>query len=293
MKFIMTIEEDGMLLRQFLREKLHFSSRFMKRLTAKKGYLLINNQPVTVRYILQVGDVLNIVLPEEKRSNSIQPEKIPLQIIYEDDWLIVLNKEAGIPSIPSRLHPTGTIANGLLAYYDEQKLPYTIHVVTRLDKDTSGLMLIAKHQYSHSLLSEMQRINKIKRGYEAIVHGVLQRKEGTINLPIRRKNDSIIEREVSSDGREAITHYKLINQYERYAHVAITLETGRTHQIRVHFSAIGHPLLGDDLYGGSTDHIKRQALHCSFLQFIHPFTKEQLTFKSKLPDEIDKLLIDA
>lgn len=289
MKFIIDQEANGMVLREYLREKLQFSSRFIKKLTTKKGYLIVNDQPVTVRYVLQTGDMLEVIIPDEKRSESIQPESIPLQIIYEDDYLIVLDKPARIPSIPSRLHPTGTIANGLLAYYDEQNLPYTVHVVTRLDKDTSGLMLIAKHQYSHSLLSAMQKRNKIIRSYEALVHGKLERSEGTIEKPIRRKLDSIIEREVSPFGQKAITHYKVIRQYESFSHVAVRLETGRTHQIRVHFSAIGHPLLGDDLYGGSTKYINRQALHCANIQFIHPFTNENLTFNSELPEDLRKL----
>lgn len=290
MKYLINKEIAGMTIRQYLREKLQFSSRFIKRLTTKKGYLLINGKPVTVRYVLQIGDELEIVMPEEKRSESLVAENIPLHIVYEDDWLIVLNKEAGIPSIPSQLYPSGTIANGLLAYYNEQSLPYTVHVVTRLDKNTSGLMLIAKHQFSHSFLSEMQRKNKIKRSYEALVEGILRKSEGTIDFPIRRKPDSIIEREVSPDGQQAVTHYRVIEQYDKFTHVSILLQTGRTHQIRVHFSTIGHPLLGDDLYGGSKEKIKRQALHCAKIEFIHPFTNKLLSFTSSLPNDIQKLI---
>lgn len=291
MKFIIKNEDAGLMLRNFLREKLRFSARFIKRLTSKKGYLSINGEHVTVRYMLQAGDILHIIIPEEKRSVSMQPEKIPLDIIYEDDWLIVINKQAGIPSIPSRLYPTGSIANGLLAYYDEQNLPYTIHIVTRLDKDTSGLLLVAKHQYSHSLLSRMQRNNEILRQYEAIIHGKLAVKRGTINKPIRRKGTSIIEREVCSDGKQAITHYELIKQYAQYAHVSVRLETGRTHQIRVHFASLGHPLLGDSLYGNSESTIERQALHCATLSFVHPFTNEPLWFELTHPKEWNRILI--
>src|SRR5690625_4677943 len=169
------------------------------------GYHIVNGDHVTVRYIVKKDDVLQIKLPEEKRSSAVKPERIPLNIIYEDDWLLVINKEAGMPSIPSHIHPTGTVANGLLAHYDEQNLPYTIHIVTRLDKDTSGLMLVAKHQYSHSLLSRMQKDNQITRIYEAIATGIMTKDEQTINMPIRRKPNSIIERGVAPDGQKAIT----------------------------------------------------------------------------------------
>src|SRR5690625_2717137 len=243
MKLIIQRDDEGLLLRQYLRDKLQFSSRFIKRLTTKSGYLTINGENVTVRYKLKQGDVLRIFWPEEIRSDSMRAEKMPLQIVYEDDWIIVINKPAGIPSIPSRLHPRGTIANGLLAYYDERNLPYTIHIVTRLDKDTSGLMLVAKHQISHSILQKNQQNNDLVRIYEAIVAGILQEKRATIDRPIRRKQTSIIEREVHPSGKSAVTHYEVIKQYAQYAHVSIKLETGRTHQIRVHFASIGHTLL--------------------------------------------------
>lgn len=290
LKYIIEGEESSQSLRDYLRNKLQLSSRFIKKLTSKRGYLLINGEAVTVRQIVQKGDLLHIRIPEEKRSNSILPERLPLRIMYEDDWLIILEKEAGMPSIPSQIYPTGTVANGLLAYYDEQKLPYTIHIVTRLDKDTSGLMLIAKHQYSHSLLSQMQKENKIVRNYVAIVEGSIEQDSGSIRRPIRRKQGSIIEREVAGDGQEAITHYQVLKRYDNYTYLTIRLETGRTHQIRVHFSSLGHPLLGDDLYGGSVDMLTRQALHCQQLKFNHPITKELLQFQTSLPEQWETLL---
>lgn len=290
LKFVIEKYADGQLLRHYLRETAKLSSRFIKKLTNKRGYLLVNGERVTVRYIVRSGDVLQINFPEEKRSSTVRPERIPLKIIYEDDWLLVLDKEAGMPSIPSQIHSTGTVANGLLAYYDEQNLPYTIHIVTRLDKDTSGLMLVAKHQYSHSLLSEMQKENKITRYYKAIVEGVITKNEQTIKRPIRRKANSIIEREVAPHGREAITHFRVEQRYVTYTYVTVRLETGRTHQIRVHFASVGHPLLGDDLYGGSVHKLNRQALHCQQLQFNHPITKERLQFTSDIPKQWHPLL---
>lgn len=290
LKFVIKPEEAGQLLRSYLADHLQLSSRFIKKLTREPGYLLINGKHVTVRYIVQSGDLLQIHLPAEKRSDSVQAERLPLAIVYEDDWLLVLNKRAGMPSIPSQIHPSGTVANGLLAYYDEQNLPYTIHIVTRLDKDTSGLMLIAKHQYSHSLLSRMQTAREINRYYEAIVEGNVVADKQTISKPIGRKPSSIIEREVARDGKEAITHFQVIERFEQYTYLSIRLETGRTHQIRVHLSNEGYPLLGDSLYGGNTDQLKRQALHCAKLQFKHPITNELLTFHASIPDEWERLL---
>lgn len=291
LRFVIDEKEEDQLLRHYLRDTVRLSSRFIKKLTSKRGYLLVNGEHVTVRYIVKKDDVLQIKLPEEKRSSAVKPERIPLNIIYEDDWLLVINKEAGMPSIPSHIHPTGTVANGLLAHYDEQNLPYTIHIVTRLDKDTSGLMLVAKHQYSHSLLSKMQKANEINRSYKAIVTGELEKNEQTIKRPIRRKPNSIIEREVAPEGQEAITHYKVLKKYKQYTYVSVRLETGRTHQIRVHFASLGHPLLGDNLYGGKNLHIlDRQALHCHQLQFKHPITKKQLQFTAEIPKQWHLLL---
>lgn len=283
-------EDEGQLLRHYLRETVQLSARFIKKLTSKPGYLLINDKHVTVRYIVQTGDVLHINIPDETRSEAVQPEDIPLQIVYEDDWLLVLQKEAGMPSIPSQIHPSGTVANGLLAYYDQYNLPYTIHIVTRLDKDTSGLMLVAKHQYSHSLLSQMQKEKQIYRYYEAIVEGIVQKDTHTIQKRIRRKPTSIIEREVHESGQEAITHFRVLKRYTEYTYISVRLETGRTHQIRVHFSHEGHPLVGDELYGGSTERLDRQALHCAKLQLKHPLTNELLTFQASVPNEWHTLL---
>lgn len=291
MQFVIKEEEAGIILRHYLRERLRLSTRFIKKLTSEPGYLTINGNHVTVRYIVQSGDLLRIVLPPEKRSASIKAEQIPLHIIYEDDWLLVINKAAGMPSIPSYLHPSGTVANGLLAHYDNKQLPYTIHIVTRLDRDTSGLMLIAKHQYSHSLLSQMQKRQDIKRYYKALVGGNLREDKGRIRLPIRRKEGSIIEREVGLGGQEAVTNFRVIKRYEQFTYIKVQLETGRTHQIRVHFQALGHPLIGDSLYGGNMGMLTRQALHCTSLQFIHPITKQALSFDAPLPESWLSLLL--
>nr|WP_239534606.1 RluA family pseudouridine synthase [Priestia taiwanensis] len=268
-----------------MREK-HISKAALTDIKFKGGHLLVNDEHVTVRYIVQAGDEVEVVFPPEIRSEDMAAECIPLDIVYEDDYVLVINKEAGIPTIPSREHPTGTLANALLGYYDTIGLMSTVHIVTRLDKDTSGLMLIAKNRFVHHLLAKQQKTHKIARMYGAVVHGKVECASGTIDAPIGRKDTSIIEREVRMDGQKAVTHYIIDSIGEGYSVVTLQLETGRTHQIRVHMSHIGHPLLGDDLYGGRTDVIERQALHSKQLTFTHPFTDEQLMLHAELPEDM-------
>ncbi|MBU8790770.1 RluA family pseudouridine synthase [Oceanobacillus caeni] len=289
MKWMINSEHVGMMIRDYLKEYQRFSRRI---LTAVKleGKILINGIPQTVRYSLKEGDLLEISFPKEQVGEYMVKDEMDLSIVYEDDSVIVVDKPAGIATIPSLHHPTGTVANGILGYYEKHNIPYTIHVVTRLDRDTSGLLLIAKHRYSHSLLSTAQKAGKIKRRYKALVEGDLMKDSGTINAPIDRKEGSIIERMVKETGKRAVTHFKVEKRLPLHTLVNIQLETGKTHQIRVHFSHINHPLAGDDLYGGKTDYIKRHALHCYKLAFEHPFTKEYIQLESNLPSDMKELL---
>lgn len=270
----------------YLYDELKFSNRLIKKAKSEGNFILINGVKKTVRYVLNEGDLLHIQFAPEEKGPFMSPEPIPLSIVYEDEHVIVIDKQPGILTIPSKLHSKHTIANGLIYYYEQNHLPYTAHIVTRLDRDTSGLLLVAKHQYSHSLLAKLQNKNNIKRRYKALVHGQIEESSGKINVPIGRKLGSIIERTVTLDGREALTLYHVEKNIGPYSLVNIELKTGRTHQIRVHFSHIGHPLVGDDLYGGLTCSFKRQALHCSELKFEHPFTKKQIHIQSQLPDDL-------
>jgi 23S rRNA pseudouridine1911/1915/1917 synthase len=278
-------EEAGKVLRDFLKEQ-SISRAALVDIKFKGGHLFVNDEHVTVRYVLQVGDKVDVVFPPEIRSEEMKVDHIPLHVVYEDDYVLVINKQANMATIPSREHPSGTLANALLGYYETIGLMSTVHVVTRLDKDTSGLMLIAKNRFVHHLLAKQQKEQKIARTYAAIVHGGMTNRTGTINAPIGRKSDSIIEREVRADGQEAVTHYTVDNVCDDYSLVTLQLETGRTHQIRVHMSSLGHPLLGDDLYSGRADVMKRQALHSKQLTFKHPFTGETLTFYAELPEDM-------
>ncbi|HLR42031.1 MAG TPA: RluA family pseudouridine synthase [Pseudogracilibacillus sp.] len=287
MKWIIKKEHEGMLLRDYLSEVLELSGRLIKR--AKSGKIMINAEEKTVRYMVKAGDELSIQLAE-KRSDKMEAEAVPINILYEDDYLLVVDKAAGIATIPSRNQPSHTLANGILYYYQQSQIDATIHVVTRLDTDTSGIVLIAKNPYSHSLFARLQKQDGIKRVYQAIVHGHVYEKSATIDEAIGRKEGSIIERAVVATGQRAITHYEVMSEQDTSSILRVKLETGRTHQIRVHFSYIGHPLVGDDLYGGKQDKIKRQALHCAEVSFIHPFTKQLCQFTSELPNDMKKML---
>ena len=245
---------------------------------------------MNVRYPLQINDVLIVLFPEEKPSTGLTPERIPLDIVYEDDYVLVINKPPGMSTIPSREHPTGSLANRLIGYFQRVKLQATTHIVTRLDRDTSGLVLVAKHRHVHHLLSQQQKSGLIKRTYVAFAEGVFKTNSGRIEEPIGRSDTSIIEREVRSDGQYALTHYRVMQQFASFTFLELQLATGRTHQIRVHLSYIGHPLLGDDLYGGRTDLMNRQALHCKQLLFKHPFLNETLQLSSELPVDMVRLL---
>lgn len=277
--------DAGKLIREYVYENLHLSQRHVKAIKELPNGITVNGEERTVRYELKAGDQLIILFPTEK--TNMTAEDLALDIIYEDDWLLVINKPAGMPTIPSQLHPSGTLANGLLFYYQKKELPYTVHIVTRLDKDTSGLVLIAKHRHAHHLLSKQLQAGKISRTYEAIVHGHLANEGATIDAAIGRKNDSIIEREVRADGQAAISHYQVIERLPNHlTHVRVKLETGRTHQIRVHFAHIGHPLLGDDLYGGSAKLLPRQALHAHTILCYHPLEEKLLQWSVGLPPDL-------
>ncbi|HLR61651.1 MAG TPA: RluA family pseudouridine synthase [Lentibacillus sp.] len=286
MKWTITQQHEGVMIRSYLQQKHKFSKRMIKHIIHGGGAIKVNGTNRTVKYELNAGDVVAVTFPEERKGAMMIPEKMPLDILYEDDAVLVINKPPGRAVIPSYVHTSGTIANGVLAHYEEQGLSYTFHPVTRLDRDTSGVMLIAKHRWSHSLLSDAQKNGMISRAYYAIIEGHLQQKTGTIDAPIGRKEGSIIERTVTTRGKHAVTHYTVLNEFSHHTLVHVRLETGRTHQIRVHCSHAGYPLAGDDLYGGVTDHIDRQALHCHKLSFEHPITGEQMCFSVKMPDDM-------
>lgn len=289
LNWIIDESSAGIPIKEFLKQK-EISRIALTDIKFKGGFILVNHEEVNVRYRLNEGDSLTVIFPAEIPSEGVKAEDIPLSILYEDEFLLVVNKPAMMNTIPSREHPNGSLANALVGYYQGAGIQATSHIVTRLDRDTSGIVLIAKHRHVHHLFSKMQQNGLVKRTYEAFAGGLLVSDHGSIIEPIGRKKDSIIEREVRADGQYACTHYRVIKRYSTFTRIELGLETGRTHQIRVHMSFFGYPLLGDDLYGGNTALINRQALHCKKIQFHHPFYKEEMSFSAALPEDMTRLL---
>lgn len=276
----------------FLKEQ-GISKRLLAKIKFQGGKIFVNDKVENVLYSLKAEDSVRIIIPDEGSHETLLPDSASLDIVYEDEHLLVVNKPAGIPSIPAQYHPNGTMANRVKSYYQKQGYKdQVVHVVTRLDRDTSGLMLFARHGFAHALLDkELQKKQLIKK-YQAIISGnlALFKQHDLINFPILRDPTSIIKRQTGANGKSAETEYWVKTRNEELALVDIQLHTGRTHQIRVHFSAAGFPLVGDDLYEGEMSFsLKRQALHCGELEFIHPFTQEKLYFRQQLPQDMEKL----
>ncbi|MGV3489335.1 MAG: RluA family pseudouridine synthase [Tuberibacillus sp.] len=282
-------EDAGKLLRDFLKSDIGLSRTAMTAIK-KNGNLAINGEHVTVRYILKEKDELHIVFPKESESPGLVPEAVPLNIIYEEPAFLVVNKPAELQTVPSMRDWRQALANGILYYLKKAGLESTAHMVTRLDRDTTGLVLVAKHGFFHEAFTRMRKSGRLSREYIAIIHGHLPESEGTIDAPIGRKDGSIIERCVREDGDRAVTHYKVLKETMDDSVVSVKLDTGRTHQIRVHFSYLGHPLVGDDLYGGKRDDIQRQALHCHRLRLYSPVTEVPMIFTAPLPEDMRRLI---
>ncbi len=229
------------------------------------------------------GDALSLTLIEDAVSEHITPIQTNFSIIYEDDDILVIDKPANMPIHPSMNHHEGTLANGLMHYFNSQNIPFVFRCINRLDRDTTGLTIIAKHLLSGGILSRQVSVKSIQRTYQAICQGNVP-ENGTIDAPIARADDSTIARCVREDGEWAVTHYRRLSYCKEkdLSLVELSLETGRTHQIRVHMKSIGHPIIGDFLYNPDYTYIQRQALHSASLTFVHPITKEKMHFSAPL-----------
>lgn len=276
--------------------KVHFeiSDRLLIKLKKNKK-IYLNNTPAYVDKQIKHGDIIKIDMNFEEESENIIPVEMNLNIIFEDNYLLIINKPAGIPVHPSIAHYKNSLSNGVKYYFNTIGLNKKIRPVNRLDKDTSGIVIFAKHEYIQEHLIKQMKTSIFKKEYQAILTGHLTNKNGKIVAPIARKDGSIIEREINFEtGENAITYYMVLNEFyinnTPLSLVNFLLETGRTHQIRLHSKYLGNPIIGDTLYGKESDLINRQALHAYKISFIHPISKENIILEIDLPDDMKKIL---
>ena len=280
----------GLRIEQYLRRR-GYSYQNLARLKKMRESILLNGAWTYMRTAVKDDDILTVHIQEPESSPNIPPLKLPLDIVYEDEDIVVVNKPAGMPVHPSLNNYENSLANGLMYYYQEQGKPFIFRCTNRLDRDTSGLTVVAKHMVSSSILSSMGMRHEITREYLAIVRGALNPSEGTIDAPIGRTGSSLIERKIDfENGERAVTHYRVVEEQNGHSLISLILETGRTHQIRVHMKYIGHPLVGDYLYNPDMEYIDRQALHSHRLSFTHPVTGEKMEFTAPLPTDMRKIL---
>lgn len=275
--------------KEVLKAEFSMSDRLLLKLK-KLDKIYLNGKVTSVNHPIVENDLIECHLDYDEDNSNIVPTKISINIIYEDEAYLVVNKPAGIPVHPSMDHYTDSLANGVIFYFNQIGLKKKIRPVNRLDKDTSGIVIFAKNEYIQECLIKQMKNKQFIKKYIAIVNGNLDNLEGIINAPIARKENSIIERCVSETGDTAITHYKVLKRNDNFDVIECILETGRTHQIRVHFAYLGHSLLSDTLYGVSSPLINRHALHAYEVEFIHPITKQKVKYIADIPDDFKNIL---
>jgi len=283
MRFTITSEYEGTKAGRYLRTVCNLSARTLALLKRTQGALTVNGQLLRTIDILREGDVIEIKLPSE--SNLIVPTEGEVNILFEDEYLLIADKPAAMPVHPVKVHQNDTLANHIAYLYKGSEREFVFRAVNRLDRDTTGLVIIAKDRHTASLMHNTD----VTKHYTAVCQGIVA-ECGTINEPIKLSDNSKIVRNVAMDGQEAVTHYTRLSVLNNASLVDLVLDTGRTHQIRCHMSHIGFPLCGDDLYGGSLGFINRQALHCSSVSFIHPYTSKKICVQSELPQDMKELI---
>lgn len=281
-------EEKGRRLDQFLAEALEELTRSAAQRLAEDGQVLLNGKPLKKNYKMGGSETIEVRLPDPEPIDAV-PQNIPLDIAYEDDDLLVINKPKGMVVHPAPGNPDGTVVNAVL-YHCGDSLSgiggaFRPGIVHRIDKDTSGLLMIAKHDKAHLYLSEQLKDHTLARTYEAVVIGSLKEERGTVDAPIGRSPKDRKKMAIVPDGRRAVTHYEVIARYPGYTHIRCKLETGRTHQIRVHMASLGHPIAGDQVYGPAKSKydLQGQCLHARTLTFLHPSDGQPRLVESELP----------
>lgn len=291
--YILTKEDEELYIKEILQRRLLFSSRLIRRLKVNEGTLTLDGKAVRLRERGREGQVLICNYPEE--TSYFEPENIPLDVAYEDDDLLVINKQPFITVHPTKNYQEHTLANAISYYIREKGDTYKLRFVNRLDRDTSGLLIVAKNPHAQDFLNHEMEFDRVIKKYYAIVHGRID-EDGTVDQPIGKNPDHVARRMVREDGAPSVTHYKVLGHGKEESGQDVTLlslklDTGRTHQIRVHMDWLGHTLYGDDLYGSPAfpDKFGRQALHAYSLTFTHPKTGETINIETKMPKDMEDL----
>ena len=289
MIYKISAEENGKTVKEVLRYGAGLSLAFTKQLKFLDDGIMLNGERVTVRKTVKEGDILSLATEDIKRTDALTPTDLPLDIIYEDEDIVLPNKSANMPTHPSHNHRGDTLADALAYKYQNEDTPFVFRAISRLDRNTSGLVLVAKSRLSASRLSASMKQGNIAKTYVAVLDGRPQTDEGVIDTYIKRETESIIFRKAcqkDEGGDRAITKYKVIAASDAHSLVLAYPITGRTHQLRVHFSHVGAPILGDDMYGKESPLISRHALHASTLEFPHPSTNESIKVCAPLSEDM-------
>lgn len=295
-KFIVEDENESIRIDKYLSLEYSHLTRNRIQNLIDDGNVVVNDKIIKSNYKIKNGDNIQFTIPDAVETD-ILPEDLNLDIVYEDDDIIVVNKPKGMVVHPAPGHYTGTLVNGLM-YHCKDNLsgingelrPGIVH---RIDKDTTGLLVACKNDFAHNFIAEQLKVHSSTRKYQAICYNSINEDEGIINAPIGRSNEDRKKMAINRrNGRDAVTHYKVLGHYKKFTHIECSLETGRTHQIRVHMASINHPILGDELYGPKNCpfNLQGQTLHAGVLGFIHPSTKEYVEFEAPLPEYFVKLL---
>ena len=290
------VDEENLRLDAYIAKKEEKLSRTMIQKLIEEGDVLVNGNTKKISYKVQAGDIIEVNISEPKET-GIKAQAIPLEIVYEDNDIIVVNKPKGMVVHPANGNPDGTLVNAIMAKckgslsgIGGEIRPGIVH---RLDKDTSGLLIVAKNDQAHINMSKQIKDRKVKKIYIALVKGSIAEDEATINMPIGRSTKDRKKMAVRKDGKEAITHFKILKRYDKYTLLEIKIDTGRTHQIRVHMAEIGHPVVGDSVYSNGKNEfgVEGQMLHAKSLDFKHPITKKQMHLEAELPEYFKEVLI--
>lgn len=291
----LVVDVDDVRLDAYIAKMKSDISRTMIQKLIEEGNILVNGKSKKISYKVQIGDEIELNIPEAKEI-ELKAENIPVEIVYEDNDIIVVNKPKGMVVHPANGNPDGTLVNAIMAMCKDslsgiggEIRPGIVH---RLDKDTSGLLIVAKNDKAHINMSEQIKNREVKKIYIALVRGVVSENEATINMPIGRSTKDRKKMAVRKDGKEAITHFKVLKRYNKYTLLEVKIDTGRTHQIRVHMAEIGHPVVGDMVYSNGKNEfgVEGQMLHAKSLDFRHPITGKQMHLEAELPEYFEKVL---